>query len=96
MNNTTTTNSNSLDINNDNDPIVSPVSLFTDSLLPASSSSTALLIGTLNCRGLTKTAFPSTRKQFIQYLCTRPLQLLALQETHAATTDIQDMFHTQF
>lgn len=50
----------------------------------------------MNCRCLTKTASSSTRQQFIYYLRTRFLNLLALQETHAATTDIQDMFHTQF
>ncbi|KAI9360491.1 hypothetical protein BD770DRAFT_308230, partial [Pilaira anomala] len=50
-------------------------------------------IGTLNCRGLPKTASPSTRKQFIHHLRTRSLDLLALQETHASTTSLQEIFH---
>jgi hypothetical protein len=55
-----------------------------------------LNIGSLNCRGLTKTASPSTRNQFIRYLRTRSLDILALQETHASTSSIQDIFQIQF
>ncbi|KAI9337344.1 Endonuclease/exonuclease/phosphatase, partial [Pilaira anomala] len=55
-----------------------------------------LKVGSLNCRGLTKTAAPSTRSHFIRYLKDRGLDLLALQETHASTTEIKEMFHIQF
>ncbi|KAG1012752.1 hypothetical protein G6F27_002522 [Rhizopus arrhizus] len=40
-------------------------------------------IATLNCHGLAKTADVSVRNHFIRYLRTRPLDLLALQGTHA-------------
>ncbi|CEP20204.1 hypothetical protein [Parasitella parasitica] len=67
------------------------------SLNPPDSSFVKLNIGSLNCRGLTKTAAASTRSQFIlRYLRTRSLDLLALQETHASSSSIQDMFHSQF
>ncbi|KAF1801536.1 hypothetical protein FB192DRAFT_1282197, partial [Mucor lusitanicus] len=53
-------------------------------------------VGTLNCRGLTKTAASSTRQHFIRYLLTCSLDLLALQETHASSTTTQDQCHLQF
>ncbi|KAG1479396.1 hypothetical protein G6F54_013908 [Rhizopus delemar] len=53
-------------------------------------------IATLNCRGLAKTADVSVRNHFIRYLRTRPLDLLALQETHASTISLQETFHLQF
>ncbi|KAL9536500.1 hypothetical protein MBANPS3_012607, partial [Mucor bainieri] len=65
-------------------------------LNPPDTSFATLRVGTLNCRGLTKTAASSVRQQFIRYLRTCPLDLLALQETHAASTTIQDQFHLQF
>ncbi|OAD76888.1 hypothetical protein PHYBLDRAFT_165386 [Phycomyces blakesleeanus NRRL 1555(-)] len=54
-----------------------------------------LNIGTINCCGLAKTADISSCNQFIRYLLTRSLDLLALQETHATST-LQDTFHSQF
>lgn len=94
---TNSINSNNLPIISDNttasssshDSTTSPVSS------PSSRYST-LNIGSLNCRGLTKTASTSTRDQFIRYLRYRSLDLVALQETHASTTSIKEMFHTQF
>ncbi|KAG0732987.1 hypothetical protein G6F23_013780 [Rhizopus arrhizus] len=53
-------------------------------------------IATLNCRSLAKTADVSVRNHFIRYLRTRPLDLLALQETHASTISLQETFHLQF
>ncbi|KAI9329043.1 hypothetical protein BD770DRAFT_298610, partial [Pilaira anomala] len=50
-------------------------------------------IGTLNCRGLRKTADPTVSSQFIRYLSKQSFDILALQETHATTTDISDLFH---
>lgn len=53
-------------------------------------------IGTLNCRGLRKTADPTVSSQFIRYLNKQSFDILALQETHATNTDISDLFHRQF
>ncbi|KAG1320059.1 hypothetical protein G6F62_011522 [Rhizopus arrhizus] len=53
-------------------------------------------LATLNCRGLRKTADSSTRNHFIRYIRTHFLDILALQETHASNTSIQDLFHNQF
>ncbi|CEP18550.1 hypothetical protein [Parasitella parasitica] len=63
---------------------------------PLDTSFATLRVGTLNCRGLTKTAAISTRQHFIRYLRTRSLDLLALQETHASSSSIQDQFNLQF
>lgn len=68
----------------------------TNSDTPATSLFYSLNIGSLNCRGLTKTADPSIRSNFIRYLRSRSFDLLALQETHAATPTLQDTFHAQF
>ncbi|KAI8636270.1 hypothetical protein BD408DRAFT_438068 [Parasitella parasitica] len=65
-------------------------------LNPSDTSFATLRVGTLNCRGLTKTAASSTRRHFIRYLRTCSLALLALQETHASITSTQDQFHLQF
>ncbi|CAO3694765.1 unnamed protein product [Rhizopus stolonifer] len=56
----------------------------------------SLNISTVNCRGLRKTSNLSVRNSFIRYLRSRSFDLLALQETHAHTTEIQNLFHTQF
>ena len=61
-----------------------------------SSSPVNFRIATLNCRSLVKSADVSTRNLFIRYLRTRPLEILALQETHASTIPLQDTFHMQF
>ncbi|KAG2228473.1 hypothetical protein INT48_003130, partial [Thamnidium elegans] len=53
-------------------------------------------LGTLNCRGLRKTADPSVSNNFIRYLRTLSFDILALQETHASSDDIRDLFHNQF
>ena len=53
-------------------------------------------IGTLNCRGLPKTAEPQRSKHFICFLRSQSLDILTLQETHAADEDLQSRFHTQF
>ncbi|KAG0735383.1 hypothetical protein G6F29_012654 [Rhizopus arrhizus] len=53
-------------------------------------------IATLNCRSLAKTADVSVRNHFIRYLRTHSLDILALQETHASTTPLQETFHLQF
>ncbi|KAI9495530.1 hypothetical protein BDB00DRAFT_759944, partial [Zychaea mexicana] len=50
-------------------------------------------IGTLNCRGLPKTEEPERSKQFIRFLRSQSLDILALQETHAASADLQSRFH---
>ncbi|KAG1592700.1 hypothetical protein G6F47_009347 [Rhizopus delemar] len=55
-----------------------------------------LKMATLNCRGLRKTADSSTHNHFIRYIRTHSLDILALQETHASTTSIQNLFHNQF
>ncbi|KAL7320714.1 hypothetical protein PS15m_000577 [Mucor circinelloides] len=65
-------------------------------LNPPDTSFATLRVGTLNCRGLAKTAASSTRQRFIRYLRTCSLDLLALQQTHASSTTIQDQFHLQF
>ncbi|KAG2213760.1 hypothetical protein INT45_001415 [Circinella minor] len=51
---------------------------------------------TLNCRGLPKTAEPQRSKHFIRFLRSQSLDILTLQETHAADADLQSRFHTQF
>ncbi|KAG1305043.1 hypothetical protein G6F64_008697 [Rhizopus arrhizus] len=56
----------------------------------------SLTISTTNCRGLCKTADPTVRHSFIRYLRSHSFDLIALQETHASTPDIQDIFHSQF
>ncbi|CEG74359.1 hypothetical protein RMATCC62417_09594 [Rhizopus microsporus] len=53
-----------------------------------SSCRSSFSIGTLNCRGLRKTANPATSAAFIRYLRTVSLDILALQETHANTEEI--------
>ncbi|KAG1135925.1 hypothetical protein G6F37_012318 [Rhizopus arrhizus] len=53
-------------------------------------------IGTLNCRGLRKTANPATSAAFIRYLRTVSVDILALQETHVNTEEIAQLFKTQF
>ncbi|CAO0801990.1 unnamed protein product [Mucor circinelloides] len=63
---------------------------------PPDTSFVKLNIGSLNCRGLNKTAATSIRSQFIRYLRIRSLDLLALQETHASSSSLQDMFHSRF
>lgn len=69
----------------------------TDTHIPDSSLSYhSMNIGTLNCRGLTKSTDPSIRSNFIRYMRTRSFDLLALQETHAASPILQDLFHSQF
>ncbi|EPB89721.1 hypothetical protein HMPREF1544_03384 [Mucor circinelloides 1006PhL] len=88
------------------DPIISNIEIIDSSystvnysqtsLNPPDTSFVKLNIGSLNCRGPTKIAATSTRSQFIRYLRTRSLDLLALQETHASSTSLQDMFHSQF
>lgn len=97
LSNNITNNSNTL---NDSSPIISNTmaSNITDSNPPDTSSFTfsPLNIGSLNCRGLAKTADTSVRNYFIRYLKHRPLDLLALQETHASTTSLQELFHSQF
>ncbi|OAD66947.1 hypothetical protein PHYBLDRAFT_151885 [Phycomyces blakesleeanus NRRL 1555(-)] len=50
----------------------------------------------MNCRGLAKTNHPQTRSLFIRHLRSCGIDLLALQETHANTEPLQQMFHTQF
>ncbi|KAG1137750.1 hypothetical protein G6F37_013469 [Rhizopus arrhizus] len=57
---------------------------------------TQLHIATINCRGLPKTADTSIRTHFIRYLRTHNLDILALQETHASSVSLQQVFHTQF
>lgn len=57
------------------------------------SSILSLKMATLNCRGLRKTADSSTRNHFFRYIRTHSLDILALQETHASNTSIQDIFH---
>lgn len=89
LSNNITNNSNTL---NDSSPIISNTmaSNITDSNPPDTSSFTfsPLNIGSLNCRGLAKTADTSVRNYFIRYLKHRPLDLLALQVTHASTTSL--------
>ncbi|CEP15776.1 hypothetical protein [Parasitella parasitica] len=63
---------------------------------PPDTSFIKLNIGSLNCRGLSKTSATSTRDHFIRYLRTRSLDLLALQETHASCSSLQALFHSQF
>ncbi|CEP20019.1 hypothetical protein [Parasitella parasitica] len=63
---------------------------------PRDTSFIKLNIGSLNCRGLSKTSATSTRDHFIRYLRTRSLDLLALQETHASCYSLQALFHSQF
>lgn len=58
--------------------------------------STLLNIGTLNCRGLRKSANPTISSQFIRYLRSLSFDLLALQETYASSSKLQNLFHTQF
>lgn len=53
-------------------------------------------ISTLNCRGLRKSSNITLRSHFIYYLRTLSLDLLALQETHASSISLQQIFHTQF
>lgn len=60
------------------------------------SSSFPLKIATLNCRSLRKSSNPTTSSHFIRYLRTQNVTILALQETHANTTQLEEMFHTQF
>lgn len=57
---------------------------------------TKLHIATINCRGLPKTTDTSVRTHFIRYLRTHNLDILALQETHASSVSLQQVFHTQF
>ena len=45
-------------------------------------------IGTLNCRGLPKTEEPERSKHFIRFLRSQSLDILTLQETHAADGDL--------
>ncbi|KAL7333917.1 hypothetical protein PS15p_202760 [Mucor circinelloides] len=78
------------------DSSYSTVNYFQTSLKPPDTSFVQLNTGSHNCRGLTKTAATSTRSQFIRYLRARSLDLLALQETHASSSSLQDMFHSQF
>ncbi|KAG1494177.1 hypothetical protein G6F45_012595 [Rhizopus arrhizus] len=59
-------------------------------------TSSSLKIATMNCRGLRKSNDPSSSSQFIRYLRTHSLDILALQETHADTPQLQDLFHKQF
>ncbi|KAG1445923.1 hypothetical protein G6F55_011756 [Rhizopus delemar] len=61
-----------------------------------SSSPINFRIDTLNCQSLVKSADVSTRNHFIRYLRTRPLEILALQETHASTIPFKQTFHMQF
>ncbi|KAG2192693.1 hypothetical protein INT47_013195 [Mucor saturninus] len=79
-----------------NDSVPESFSTPTTCSPPPSKGPNILKIGTLNCRGLRKTAEPATSNQFIRYLRTQSFDLLALQETHASTTDIGNLFHTQF
>ncbi|KAG2191214.1 hypothetical protein INT47_005962 [Mucor saturninus] len=51
--------------------------IFTAPISPVTSFS-SLAVGSLNCRGLAKTADISVRNSFIRYLRTRSLDLLAL------------------
>ncbi|ORE01630.1 hypothetical protein BCV72DRAFT_216904 [Rhizopus microsporus var. microsporus] len=53
-------------------------------------------IDALNCRGLRKTANPATSAEFICYLRTVSLDIIALQEAHANTDEIAQFFNIQF
>ncbi|KAG0905678.1 hypothetical protein G6F33_011975 [Rhizopus arrhizus] len=55
-----------------------------------------LRIATINCRGLTKIVDPSILSHFIRYLRIHSLDIIALQETHAKSLHLQDLFHSQF
>jgi endonuclease/exonuclease/phosphatase family metal-dependent hydrolase len=63
----------------------------------SSLSGTSFRIGTLNCRSLRpKLTDPTTNAEFIRYLRTKNFDILALQETHAKTPELESLFHTQF
>ncbi|KAI9013754.1 hypothetical protein CLU79DRAFT_682572, partial [Phycomyces nitens] len=50
-------------------------------------------IATMNCRGLVKSNNPNNRSLFIRYLRSLSLDIIALQETHANTDSLQQLFH---
>ncbi|KAG1271104.1 hypothetical protein G6F66_013654 [Rhizopus arrhizus] len=78
-------------------PNTSPTTTTTNSSYNTTTNSAPrLTFGTLNCRGLVKTANTSVRNHFIRYLRSQPLDVLALQATHAKTPELQNLFHTQF
>ncbi|OBZ81572.1 hypothetical protein A0J61_10379 [Choanephora cucurbitarum] len=55
-----------------------------------------LRIATLNFRGLRKSANPTTSSQFIRCIRTLSMDIIALQETHAVSADLESQFHMQF
>ncbi|KAI9015296.1 hypothetical protein CLU79DRAFT_679690, partial [Phycomyces nitens] len=50
-------------------------------------------IATINCRGLTKTSDPQQSNHFIRHLRSQLIQILAIQESHANTSKLQQTFH---
>lgn len=61
-----------------------------------SSSSFLFKTATLNCRSLRKMGNHLTSSNFIRHLRSYDLSILALQETHANSPQLEDLFHTQF
>ncbi|KAI8382932.1 Endonuclease/exonuclease/phosphatase [Blakeslea trispora] len=57
---------------------------------------TSLNIATLNCRGLRKAHNPSSSNSFIRYLRSLNIDILCLQETHAADAQIMAQFDMLF
>lgn len=55
-----------------------------------------ITLATLNCRGLKKSNKPSTRQKFIRQLRSMNIDILFLQETHADSSDIENVFNMQF
>jgi hypothetical protein len=60
-------------------------------------SGTSFKTGTLNCHSLCpKLTDPTINAELICHLHTKKFDILALQETHAKTPELESLFHTQF
>lgn len=66
------------------------------STITITTTTTNFNFATINCRGLWKSGDPSARKHFIRYLRTQSLDILALQEMHASSVELQQVFYIQF
>lgn len=75
----------------------SNISPLTDSqFLPSCNKTTTIRVGTLNCRSIVKTNHPTNRQEFIRFLRLQNFDILALQETHATTPELQLMLNQFF